>query len=627
MITKLSKFKDSWVIKILLSLTALSFVSLFGITSYIGSAGKNNAVIKVGPVRVTKAEINAQYNHELQTAKNLFGDNLEITDSMRLALMQGIIQKELVNAIMKETADDLGVSISNDYIRKIIFSQSEFLDADGNFSKDKFNRLLSASGWTESKYIQTLKQDVIKQHLIYGLAENFNVPKFMTPYFEKINNQQKVFKYVTIDSEKLPIDRKISDDELEQYYQDFAPQFVEPEARDISFIVLSTDDIAAQIEPSEEDIEAYYQENISQFVTPEKRNILQMAFDDEKDAAAAMVKLKSGADFYAVAKDLAKQDKSATELGWVEKDQLIADMGDKMFSLKNGEVAGPVKSEMGWHIMKLTGIKAKTEMPKAEARKKIIRDIQKERAYDEAYEVTTKIEDEIGAGKSLEEIAKDSKVKIYKAQGINDDGKARVMPKEFANLLKSTDFIDSVFSYNVNEISQVIEEDNGFVIVRIDNIKDAHPKKLAAVRPEIEKMWAANERSAIAQEIINDVTHDLENGDKIDDVAARFKLPMNTTKPLKRNENFANLNGLQMKELFQEPLGSPKLYGHDNIQIIAVASKVIENGGKLRKEETNALRMKAASEMTQDAAGQLINAYGSNYKVKVDYKEAGVDDL
>ena len=61
MITKLSKFKDSWVIKVLLSLTALSFVSLFGITSYIGSAGKNNAVIKVGPVRVTKAEINAQY--------------------------------------------------------------------------------------------------------------------------------------------------------------------------------------------------------------------------------------------------------------------------------------------------------------------------------------------------------------------------------------------------------------------------------------------------------------------------------------------------------------------------------------------------------------------------------------
>lgn len=627
MITKLSKFKDSWVIKILLTITALSFVSLFGITGYLGNAGKNRSVIEVGPVRVTKAEISAQYNHELQTAKNIFGDNLEINDSMRTALLQGIIQKELINAIMKETANDLGVSVSDAYVRKIIFSQAEFLDADGRFSHDKFNRLLSASGWSEGKYIQTLKEDVVKQHLIHGLVENINIPKFMTPYLEKINNQQKVFKYITIDTEKLPIDRKMSNEELEQYYQDFAPQFVEPEARDISFMVLSTDDIAAQVKPSEEDIAAYYEENISQFVTPEKRNILQMVFDSEKDAAAAMVKLKAGEDFYTVAKEMAKQDKEATELGWVAQDQLIADMGEKMFSLKNGEIAGPVKSELGWHIMKLNGIKAKVEMPKAEANKKIIGEIQKERAYDEAYEITTNIEDEIGAGKSMEEIAKENKVRIYKAQGINDDGTARVMPKEFAKLLKSTDFVDSVFSYNVNEISQVIEEDDGFVLVRVDAIKDAHPKTVESVRSEIEKMWAANERSAIAQEIVNDVTHDLENGDKIDEVAGRFKLALKTTKPLKRNENFANLNGIQMKELFQEPLDSPKLYNLDNIQIIAVNSKVIDSAAKMSKEELNALRMKVASEITQDAANQLVNAYGSNYKVKVDYKEAGIEDL
>lgn len=627
MITKLSKFKDSWVIKILLTITALSFVSLFGITGYLGNAGKNSAVIEVGPVRVTKAEISAQYNHELQTAKNIFGDNLEINDSMRTALLQGIIQKELINAIMKETANDLGVSISDAYVRKIIFSQAEFLDADGRFSRDKFNRLLSASGWSEGKYIQTLKEDVVKQHLIHGLVENINIPKFMTPYLEKINNQQKVFKYITIDTEKLPIDRKMSNEELEQYYQDFAPQFVEPEARDISLMVLSTDDIAAQVKPSEEDIAAYYEENISQFVTPEKRNILQMVFDSEKDAAAAMVKLKAGEDFYTVAKEMAKQDKETTELGWVAQDQLIADMGEKMFSLKNGEIAGPVKSELGWHIMKLSGVKAKVEMPKAEANKKIISEIQKERAYDEAYEITTKIEDEIGSGKSMEEIAKENKVRIYKAQGIKDDGTAKVMPKEFAKLLKSTDFIDSVFSYNVNEISQVIEEDDGFVIVRVDAIKDAHPKTVESVRSEIETMWAANERSAIAQEIVNDVTHDLENGDKIDEVAGRFKLSLKTTKPLKRNENFANLNGIQMKELFQEPLDSPKLYHLDNVQIIAVNSKVIDSAAKMSKEELNALRMKVASEITQDAANQLVNAYGSNYKVKVDYKEAGIEDL
>ncbi len=627
MITKLSKFKDSWIIKILLTLTALSFVSLFGITGYIGAAGQNEPVIEVGSVNVKKAELNAEFNHELQMAKNLFGDNLEINDAMKTAILQNIIQKELVNAIMQQTSLDLGVSISDNYVRKIIFSQAEFLGADGQFNHEKFNRLLALSGWSEEKYIQTLKQDIVKQHLVQSMVEAFNTPSFMLPFLEKAANQQKVFKYITIDADKLAVDRSISQDELEQYYQDFIVQFTEPEKRDASFIVLSIDDIASQIVPSDDEVETYYQEHIDQFVTPEKRNILQMVFDKEDDAFAAMQKLNAGEDFYTVAQNMAKQTKQDTELGWVAKDQLIADMGDRMFAAKMNEIAGPVKSEMGWHIMKMIGVQAKKEMPKAQAKKKIIDDIRKEKAYDLAYEKVAQIEDEIGAGKTFADIAKDNHAKIYTLKGLDDQGKAKSISKGQEKLLKSTDFIDTVFSYNVNEVSQVLEEEDGFVIVNVDAIVESHPIDINEVKPEIEKMWAENERSAIAQEIVNDVTHDLENGDKIDEVAARFKLKLNTTKPLKANENFANLNGLQMKEMFQEPLDSAKIFAADNVTVIAVASKIVDAKKKFSPEEANALRMKNAAEFSQETANTLVEAYGSNYKINVDYKEAGLSDI
>ena len=627
MITKLSKFKDSWIIKILLTLTALSFVSLFGITSYIGSAGKNNPVIEVGNVAITKAELMAEYNHELQMAKNLFGDNLELNEAMKVAILQNIIQKELINAVMQETSDDLGVSISDDYIRSIIFSQAEFADANGNFNREKFKRLLSLSGWSEEQYIQSLKQDIVKQHLVQNMVNGFNIPNFMTPYLEKIANQQKIFKYITIDTDKLTIDRKISQDELEQYYQDFSVQFTEPEKRDASFIVLKLNDMAAQYTPSKDEIQAYYDEHIDQFVTPEKRNILQMVFDNEDTAFAAMQKLNAGQDFYAVAQEMANQTKEDTELGWVAKDQLIADMGDRMFDAKKNEVAGPVKSEMGWHIMKLVGVQAKSEMPRATADKKIISELRKEQAYDIAYEKMAKIEDEIGAGKAFADIAKENNATIYSVKGIDDQGNAKSISKGQEKLLKSTDFVDAVFSYNVDEISQVIEEENGFVLVNVDKIVDAHPMDINDVKPEIEKMWAENERSAIAQEIVNDVTHDLENGDNISEVATRFKLKLNTTKPLKRNENFANLNGIQMKEMFQEPLNSAKVYALDNITIIAVADKLVNGGKKLSKDEANALLMKVSAEISQEVANKLVEAYGSNYDVKVDYKEAGLGDI
>ena len=79
MITKIRNFQDSWFVKGILILTALSFMSLFGVSGYLGSAGKNQAIIKVDDVVIYQDEINEQYNHEVQMAKNLFGDNLEIT--------------------------------------------------------------------------------------------------------------------------------------------------------------------------------------------------------------------------------------------------------------------------------------------------------------------------------------------------------------------------------------------------------------------------------------------------------------------------------------------------------------------------------------------------------------------
>lgn len=626
MMSKLRNIQNSWAIKLILILTGLSFVSLFGITGYIGSAGKNKPIIKVDDMTVSQDEISQQYNQETQMAKNLFGDNLDLTENIRNSMLQGIVQRELIRTIIEKTADDLNVVISDDLVRKIIYSQSEFMDADGKFNVQKLRRLLSSTGWTEKRYIDTLKGDVEKQYLVQNVVENFNIPAVMTDYIVKIDNQNKVFKYIEIDPAKLNIDRKISAEELTQYYQDFATNFVEPESRDVSFITISTEEIAKNVKPSNEDIKAYYNDNISQFRTPETREVLQMAFENQEDADKAMTKIKNGEDFYAVALEVAKQDKKATDLGFVSKEMLIADMADGVFELNKGEVAGPVKSELGWHIMKVNDIKSGQETTIAQASSQITETLQKAQAYEEAYNVSKEIEDGIGAGKTLEDVAKDFNVKVYSVTGLGENGKAKSIPVQYKDLIAMPDFIDTAFSYNVNELSQVFESNDGFVVIKVDNITEAHPKEVSEVRPEIEKLWATNEKNAIAQEIVNDVMHDVENGDKIDEVASRFKLDLKTTKPLKRTENFENLTTSQMLELFQEDLNSPKLIEQSDLKIIAVGSQIIINNNKLNNDEIEVVKAKARSDWTQDVANQLINSYGSNYRIKVRYKQLGLGE-
>ena len=626
MIGKIRNIQDSWFMKGILILTALSFMSLFGISGYLGSAAQNKTVIKVDDIVITQNQISQELNREIQTAHKMFGENLEINDNMRNALLQNIVQKELFNAILKKTAEDNNVKISFGLIQQIIRSMPDFRDAEGNFNAPLMKQALSAAGWSEEMYINTLKGDIIKQHLVQNPALMVNVPEFMAEYINKINNQKKVFEYIVINPEDMKIDRKISEDELEQYYNDFANQFIEPEKRDVSFLSFSIEDAAGKINPSKEEIKQYFDENVTQFVTPERRTVLQMVFENEEAAQTAWEKLKAGEDFYAVAASDAKQSKADTELGDVSQDMLIADMGEAVFNLKQGAFKAPEKSEFGWHIMKVTGIKPMQKTPEAVAYKQIVDTLRKEKSYEAADELATEVEDQIGSGKTLAEIAESLKTPIHKAKGLGENGNYQQAPARFAGLVKSQDFVDNAFSYNIGEVSQVFETDEGFAVMVVDKIQEARQQSLNEVKPEIVKMWENNEKAAIAQEIVNDVTNDLENGDSIDEIAGRFKLPLKTTKPLTRSESFAGLSPLQMQELFKEGLDNPKVIKLGEEQIIAVNTKVINSKAKPSRGDLISTRYQASVALSQDMAQQLINDYGTNYRIKVKYKNVGLAD-
>ena len=626
MIGKIRNIQDSWFMKGILILTALSFMSLFGITGDLGSAVQNKTVIKVDDIVVTQNQISQELNREVQMAHKLFGENLEINDAMRQALLQNLVQKELAAAILKKTAQDNNVKISLGLVQQIIRTMPDFRDSQGNFNPNLMKQALSAAGWSEGMYIDTLKNDVAQQHLVENPVLMVNVPQFMAEYINKIDNQKKVFQYIVINPEDMKIDRKISDDELEQYYNDFANQFVEPEKRDVSFISFSIEDAAAKINPSKEEIKQYYSEHVDQFVTPEKRNILQMLFDNQEAANKAWDKLKAGQDFYAVAKSDANQSKEDTELGDVSQDMLIANIGEEVFKLKKGGFTSPQQSEFGWHIMKVTNITPVKKTPDEVAYKQIVETLQQEKAYEAAEGLAMDIEDMVGSGKSLTEIAKELNLKMYEVKKLAEDGSSQNAPSQFAALVKSQDFADNAFSYNIGEVSQVFETDKGFAALVVDAIQEARQMSVDEVKPQIIEMWENNEKAAIAQEVINDVTNDLENGDKIAEIAGRFNLPLKTSKPLTRSESFAGLSKSQMDEMFKEGLNSPKTIKLGDEQIIAVNTKVINSKTKPSRGDLISTAYRAGMAISQDMAQQLVKDYGTNYDVRVKYKNVGLAD-
>lgn len=627
MITKIRKYQDSWLTKAILALTALSFMSLFGISGYVSSAGKNRAVIKVDDAEILQDEMNNKLQTSIRKAQKMFGDAVEMNDDMRKTLLSNLVKQNLREMIISREAVKQGVSISDELIRKIISSQPEFMDASGRFSPELLRRQLSYFDMSEQEYIYDLRQNVLSRHLVFSPVEGIVFPKFMDKYIAQIENQQKVFNYIEVNPADLKIDRKISPEEVEQYYEDFAPQFEEPEKRDMSFIELKTADLSKDFIPEEDEIKAYYQENSADYITPEKRRVLQMVFDDESVAEKALKEVQSGKDFYEVASSLAHQDRDTTLLGDVSAESLLPEIAEDVFDAKINEVVGPTNSEYGWHVLKVIKITPKKETPLSAVRAKIISVLQQEQAYDRALKTVNDIEDKIGAGADINAISKEYKAKILTVKGLKEDGTYKALSnKNYADLVSSGDFLELAFSYNENEISQMLETEDGFVLAVVNHIEDAHLKPLDEVRNDIIKIWSENEKSAMAQEIVNDVVADLDNGETLADIASRFKLNLKTTAPLKRGSAFGKLNSMQLADAYQTPMGEYKLLSSGGVTTIVTPVKVINHSQAASTKQLEEINSRMTSELEQTLASDLIDAYAKGMDVRVKYRLLGLED-
>lgn len=627
MINKLAKAQKGWAAKLILSLTALSFMSLFGVSSYLSNANNNRTVIKVDNIEIPQSQFAYLAQKEFAMVSRLLGENQEITEEMRTALLSGLAQKLVTDSVVDRTAEKYGILFSPIFIHNIIVNDPTFKDETGNFNRDIFRELLSKSGLSEAEYIKSISRDLVRRLLVDTQVLNVNVPKVLLDATTKVDNKRRTFKYVNINTSDMVIDRSITDEEINQYYEDFASNFMEPERRDISVLYVPMQDIYKNIEVSADDIKFYYDDNKSDYETAEKRQVLQIVFDDEKQANKAFFELQQGADFYDVAQNVAGQSKEDINLGYATSDELLPELATEVFSLKKNQYTKPIKVEDLWQIAKVADIQEASKVDYAVASAEIEKILKDERLYDASYEVIASIEDKLAAGTDLETVATELGLNVKKVLGLADDGSMTSEVTDIKDLVKNADFTEASFSYALGETSQVIETDDGLFTIRVDAVNDAHPKAVEDVKNEIIKLWSDNEKTAIAQEKLNDIMHDLENGDNLSDVAPRYGFKVYKSRPITRNETFANISYADVRAMFVEALNTPRQMQYGDNYVVAVAVEDYDNSVTLSAEEKDLVKRKAYQSLVKDFADALLKSYADDYKVRIKYKLIGLTDL
>lgn len=116
---------------------------------------------------------------------------------------------------------------------------------------------------------------------------------------------------------------------------------------------------------SDEKVAAYYQKNIVDGPRQEEVRARHILLDSKEMAEAVVISLKNGADFATLAKEKSKGPTGATggDLGYFGREAMVQEFADAAFKLKKGGISGPVKTQFGWHVIKLED-KRKKPLPK-----------------------------------------------------------------------------------------------------------------------------------------------------------------------------------------------------------------------------------------------------------------------
>lgn len=645
MISTFSKMHNSLFTKIILTITALSFMSLFGVSGYINTANSNKPVIKVDDLEISQSEFNYLLQKELSKLKDTDTLDQEQAEARKAEISAELAKIKLDDLLLENTMKKYNVDVTDSLVSQIIQISPQFLN-NGKFDREMYKWYLNRNNMSEQDLVAEIKRNIGRKILVETQVAGFNVPQVLQTQMQKVLGQRRTFKYIKLIANNAKIDRQPSKEELDQYYEDFNEEFRVPEKRDITILSLPLETIEKSIDVSDDEINTYYKEHIEEYEQPEKRHVLQMAFENEDDAKKAKAEL-AGKDFMTVAKENGQSEED-TDFGAVAKSDLSDELADVVFSLAKGQVSQPAKINGSWQILKVTEIEPANIMPREQADAQIKKTIQEERAYDGSYELMTKLEDQLGAGATLQEIANSFDIALTKVKNLTEDGsfngsvivkklaadesydaaKADIaeLKADIAELVKNKDVIDAAFSYNAGEVSQTIEGDDGLIVVEINKIHESHIQPENDVIDKITALWKDSEKVSVTQELADNINHDLESGDALNEVAARYNLPVMKTMPITRGETFADLNFDEMKTLFSTDKNEVKVLQKGDDYLIAETSAVYDDSAALGKEEKDFLKQALQIEISQELSDALLHGYAKDYKVEVNYGRMGIND-
>jgi len=382
------------VMQILLLLLILPSFVLVGVSSYQDRGGSSDGVATVDGKKITQQEWENAQRRQIDQARQMMGaqfdQKLFDTPEAKQAILDNLVAERAINAEVARS----NLTVSDAVLVKAIADIQQFRKPDGSFDKEGYYAAIAAQGMNEQQFNARMRHDMAVQQLVGSIQQTAFAPRTVSNRLSDINDQEREVQEQLFPAASFVGQVKVTDDMLKAFYDKNAALFQVPETVKAEYVVFNADAVEKSVAVSDAEIAEAYNKNKARFTTAEKRSashILVNAPAGAKpaDDAAAKAKAqaildevrKNPADFAKIAKAQSQDPGSAElggDLGNIERGVFPAkQVEDTIYSLKDGEISGLVRSDFGYHIIKLTKLTPATQKSLDDAKPEIAAELKK----------------------------------------------------------------------------------------------------------------------------------------------------------------------------------------------------------------------------------------------------------
>lgn len=380
--------------------------ALFGLGSYLQNNSRVYAA-KVNDTEITPRELQLAYQNQRATMERMLGDAFDPAQvneqQLKHQALENLINKELL--LQAARAD--GMAVSDQLLAARIHAMSVFQE-NSEFKQERYQHLLAQQGQTPAGFEQESRRLFTAEQLINGVSDTVFVTNAEVNRVYSLQQQQRSFDYLIVSAEPFKATIEPDDAEVKAYYDQHSDRFMTPQRVRLLYVRLNADVLGKGVEVSDAAVEDYYEQKKSSLQTQEQRRashiLFQLAADADEEtvnktraeAEKVLQQVRDGGDFGKLAKQYSADPGSSAkqgDLGYFPAGTMVPEFDKAVFAMHVGDVSDLVRSQFGFHIIKLVDIKGSEIPPLEDVRAEMIKEIKQRQVNDRFYEQLEQLTD------------------------------------------------------------------------------------------------------------------------------------------------------------------------------------------------------------------------------------------